>query len=61
MLVVTLAIAVSLTITTAYIIFNPISEDTLKTFEYLDFVFVTLAIAVITCILLVAEMVPYPV
>ena len=61
MLLVTLAIAVSLTITTAYIIFYPISENTLKTFENLDFIFVTLAVGVITCILLVAEMAPYPI
>lgn len=61
MLVVTLAIAISLTITTAYIIFYPISEETLKTFEYIDFLGVLIMIAVITCILLVAELAPSPI
>ena len=61
MLVVTSAIAISLTITTAYIIFYPISEETLKTFEYIDFLGVLIMIAVITCILLVAELAPSPI
>lgn len=61
MLIVTLAIAVSLSITTAYIIFYPISEETLKTFEYIDFLGILIMIAVITCILLVAELAPSPI
>lgn len=61
MLIVTLAIAISLSITTAYIIFYPISEETKNAFEYVDFLGILIMIGVITCILLVAEMAPYPI
>jgi len=61
MLIVTLFIAISLTITTAYIIFYPISEETKTAFEYVDFIGIIIMIGVITCILLVAEMIPYPI
>ena len=61
MLIVTLAIAISLTISTLFIIFYPISEETKNAFEYVDFLGILIMIGVITCILLVAEMVPYPI
>lgn len=61
MLILTIAIAISLTITTCYIIFYPISEETLKAFEYIEFLQVLILVGIITCILLVAEMAPYPI
>jgi len=61
MLIVTLALAISLTFTAAFIIFYPISEETLKSFEYFEFIQVVILIGIITCILLVAEMAPYPI
>jgi len=38
MLIVTMAIAISLTLTSCYIIFYPISEETLKALEYIEFI-----------------------
>ena len=61
MLIVTLAMAISLTLTSCYIIFYPISEETLKTFEYIEFIQVLILVGIITCILLIAEMAPYPI
>lgn len=61
MLIVTLAIAISLTISAAFIIFYPISEETLKVWDHIDYIGILVTIAVITSILLVAEMAPYPI
>lgn len=61
MLIVTLAIAISLTISAAFIIFYPISEETLKVWDHIDYIGILITIAVITSILLVAEMAPYPI
>jgi hypothetical protein len=61
MLILTLTIAVSLTVTTCFIIFYPISEGTLKALEYFDFIGKIILIGVVTSILLVAEMAPYPI
>ena len=61
MLIVTLAIAISLLLTACFIIFYPISKETLEAFEYIEFIQVVILVGVITCILLVAEMAPYPI
>jgi len=61
MLIVTLTIAISLTISAAFIIFYPISEETLKVWDHIDYIGILITIAVITSILLVAEMAPYPI
>ena len=61
MLVLNVAIFVSLVFSAMFIIFYCISEEVKSSLDHADYVFKVIMIAVITSVLLTAEMAPFPV